>query len=300
MLFVALTGCNKKEVPELNFDVKPEKATYKVGEAVNFIISGNPEQLSFYSGEDGHKYIYKDRLQAQSENITLEFATNRRYGTDAQQPQSFRILASQTFSGKYETAAINTTEWIDITAAFTLSGIQSTDVAYVSSGVVNLTTLNTTGFTLDKAKPVYFAFKYTGVTGSTQPRWWVNKFDLKTTTTTGQVLPVASIATAGWTSVKVLSTSPVGWTFGTDYILKYQGGAATIGNNQVWAISNALYLTKVQPDTGVALKNMSTRIDNYKFVYTTSGTFTATFVAANANVYGESKTTKEVQVIVEP
>ncbi len=300
LLLIGLGGCNKKEVVTLKFDVKPEKATYKKGESVNFLITGNPEQISFFSGEEGHKYQYKDRTQAQSDNITLEFATNRRYGTDAQQPQSLRLLVSQTFNGKYEATSINPTEWIDVTSSFTLSGLQSTDAAYVSSGVVNLTSLSSLGFTLDKAKPIYFAFKYTGVTGSTQPRWWVNKFDIKTTTTDGQVLPVASISSAGWTPVKVLTTSPVNWVFGTDNILKFQGGGATVGSNQVWAVSNGLNLTKVQPDAGVALKNMSTRMDNYNYTYNTVGTYTVTFVASNINVYGESKTIKEVQVTIEP
>jgi hypothetical protein len=300
LLILALAACNKKEVLQLDFDVKPEKASYKVGETVNFQISGNPDQVLFYSGEEGHKYIYKDRTQAQSDNITLEFATNRRYGLDAQQPNSFRLLASQTFNGKYDAANVNPADWVDITGAFTLSGIQSTDAAYVSSGVVNLTALTAQGFTLDKSKPVYFAFKYTGVTGSTQPRWWVNKFDLKTTTTDGQVLPVASISSATWTPVKVLTTSPVNWTFGSDLILKFQGGGATIGSNQVWAISGGLSLTKVKPDAGVALKNMSTRMDNYTYRYTAAGNYTVTFVASNVNVYGESKSIKEVQVVVTP
>ncbi len=300
LLLIGLFGCNKKEVIVLDFDVKPEKSSYKVGEAVNFIITGNPDQVLFFSGAEGHKYAYKDRTQAQSDQITLEFATNRRYGLDAQQPQSFRILASQTFGGTYTSAGVNPADWIDITSAFTLSGTQSTDVAYVSSGVVNLTSLTSLGLTLDKAKPIYFAFKYTGVTGTTQPRWWVNKFDIKTITTDAQVLPVASIATAGWTSVKVLATSPVSWIFGTDNILKFQGGGATVGSNQVWAISAGLSLTKVQPDTGVALKNMSTRMDAYQHTYTIAGTYTATFIASNVNIYGESKTMKEVQVNIVP
>lgn len=300
LLLIGLGGCNKKEVPVLNFDVKPEKSTYKVGQPVNFLITGNPEQVQFFSGEEGKKYIYKDRTQAESDKITLEFATNRRYGLDAQQPNSLKVLASQAFNGKYEAASINVAQWIDVTSAFTLSGIQSTDAAYVSSGVVNLTTLSTVGLTLDKAKPIYFAFRYNGTTGTTQPRWWVNKFDVKTTTSDGQVLPIATISSATWTPVKVLPTSPVNWTFGSDNILKFQGGGATVGSNEVWAISGGLNLTKVKPDAGVALKNMSTRMDNYSYTYTAAGTYTVTFVASNANIYGESKTVKEVKVVIEP
>ncbi|WP_245584840.1 DUF5017 domain-containing protein [Pedobacter glucosidilyticus] len=300
LLIMLFSACNKKEVTELSFSVKTEKNSYKVGDTVKFLISGNPEQLIFYSGLEGSRYIYKDRTVAESDNITVEFATNRRYGSDVQQPRSFRVFASQKFNGQYTEANINeSADWTDITTAFTLSGLQSNDNTYVSSGVVNLLSLSSLGLTLDKSKPVYFAFKYNGVTGSTQPRWWVNKFDIKMTTTDGQLLTVADIGTAGWTSVR-FGTSPVSWLFGTDRILKFAGGAANVLSNQVWAVSNALNLTKVKPDSGVALKNMSTRLDEYTFIYNRAGTYTVTFVGSNVNIYGETKTVKELELTINP
>lgn len=301
VLLMILASCNKKEVTELNFEVNPEKANYEVGDTVKFNLSGNPEQLVFFSGEEGHKYIYKDRTTAESDLITLEFATNRRYGSDSQQPESLTLFASQKFNGKYKAESIDAdADWTNITSAFTLSGSQSNNDTYVSSGVVNLTELSSVGFNLDKTMPIYFAFRYKGVTGFTQPRWWINKFDIKTTTTDGQILVVADIASAGWTPVKVLPTSPVNWTFGTDNILKYQGGGGTTGSNEVWAVSNALNLTKVQPDSGTPLKNMSTRLDEYSYVFTKAGTYKVTFVASNINVYGESKVIKEIEILVNP
>jgi hypothetical protein len=300
LLLMLFSACNKKEVAELNFSVRTEKTSYKAGDTVKFILSGNPEQLIFYSGLEGSKYVYKDRTNAESENITLEFATNRRYGLDSQQPQSFKVFASQKFNGQYTEANINeSADWVDITSAFTLSGLQSGDATFVSSGVVNLLTLSSLGFTIDKTKPVYFAFKYNAVTGFTQPRWWVNKFDIKMTTTDGQLLTVAEIGTSGWTSVK-FGTSPVAWTFGTDRILKFQGGGTTTLSNQVWAVSNALNLTKVKPDVGTALKNMSTRLDSHTFTYKQAGTYKVTFVGSNVNIYGESKVVKELELTINP
>ncbi|WP_256009927.1 DUF5017 domain-containing protein [Desertivirga xinjiangensis] len=301
LLMIILASCNKKEVTELTFDVKTDRTTYNVGDTVNFLLSGNPDQLVLFSGEDGHKYIYKDRTEAQSDLFTLEFATNRRYGSDVQQPQSLRLFASQTFNGQYQPESINeSADWTDITSAFTLSGIQSTDAAYVSSGTVDLTRLANLGFNLDKSKAVYFAFRYKGNTGSNQPRWWINKFDIKITTTDGEALTVADISTAGWTAVKVLPSSPVNWIFGEDKTVKFQGGGATVLSNHVWAITKGLNLTTVEPDKGVALKNMSTRMDSYPYVFTKEGVYTVTFIASNVNIYGESKVIKEVQVKVEP
>lgn len=299
-LLMILAGCNKKEVTKLDFEVRTDKASYHVNDTVNFIFSGNPEQLSFFSGEEGHKYIYKDRTFVESNLITLEFATNRRYGSDVDQPQSLRLFASQTFNGIYTAENIDEAEdWVDITDAFTLS-IPKGDDTYTSSGIVNLTELSSQGFNLDKSKPVYFAFRYRGVTGTTQPRWWVNKFDIKTVTTDSQILTVTDIANGGWTPIKVLPESPVNWVFGTDNILKFQGGNAAVLSNHVWVLTKGLNLTKVQPDAGVALKNMSTKMDSYPYVFTEPGTYTVTFIASNVNVYGESKVIKNVEITVNP
>jgi len=306
---VALLGfsaCEKREVTPLSLDVATSQTTYQVGDTVIFNISGNPEQLMFYSGEIGHNYMYKDRTQAESDLITLEFASSRNYGSDAQQPKSLRLLASQTFNGTYAVENIDEgTDWVDITDAFTLSGVRS-DGTYISSGVVNLTQLGSLGFDLDISKPVYFAFKYTGVTGSTQPRWWINKFDIKTTTIDGQVLAVASIGTAGWQQIKVLPASPVSWTFDKDVnglvtAAKFQGGGAAVLSNQVWLMTQGLVLTTVQPDKGVPIKDVRDRMDTYKYIYTKPGTYKVVFVGANINVYGESRDIKELTIeVVEP
>lgn len=293
---LALSACEKQEVASLKLDVSTSRTVYKVNDTVIFKISGNPDQLMIYSGETGHKYIYKDRNQAESDLITLEFATNRRYGLDAQQPNSLRLLASQTFNGVYSAENINeAADWVDITSAFTLSGIRGDDL-YVSSGVVNLTQLTSLG--LDKSKPVFFAFKYNGVTGSTQPRWWINKFDVNTTTTDGQVLGVASIANAAWKQVKVLPQSPVNWVFGTDNTVKFQGGGAAVLSNHVWAITKGLVLTNVQPDKGVPIKDIRDRMDEYQYIFTKPGIYKVTFVGANINIYGESRDVKELEITV--
>ncbi len=299
-ILLGFSACEKREVASLSLDVTTSKLTYKVGDTIAFKISGNPDQLKLYSGEAGHKYIYKDRTTAESSGVTLQFATNRRYGSDAQQPKSLRVLASQAFNGNYTADNVNeSADWIDITSAFTLSGIQSGDT-YVNSGVVNLASLSSLGFNLDITKPVYFAFKFTGVTGSTQPRWWVNQFDINTTTTDGEVLGVTSIGSAGWTQVKVLPESPANWSFGTDNTVKFAGGGATVGSNQVWAITKSLILTTVLPDTAVPIKDIRDRLENFSYIFTQPGTYVMTFVGANVNIYGENTAVKELTITVAP
>lgn len=291
-----LQSCEKKEAIPLNLEVHTDKNSYKVGEQVLFHISGNPDQLTFFSGEEGHKYVYRERTKAIPQAVTLEFSSNRRYGTDVQQPNSLRLLVSQQFAGVYQPDAIKESDWVDITAAFKLSGIQANDATYVSSGQVDLSKLSASGFNLNANAMVYFAFKYTGTNGSTQPRWWINQFSLNTETTEGITLPIANLQGAAWTSIG-LENSPVSWLLSSAG-LRFQGGGATIGSNHVWAISKPLDLTSVTPDKGVALKNMSTRMDTYAYSFTTPGTYEITFVGSNSNVYGEYPVVKTVELEV--
>lgn len=294
--FLFFQSCEKKESVPLDMEITLDKTSYRVGEEVLFHISGNPDQLTFYSGEQGHKYVFRERLKAEPSAITLAFATNRRYGSDAQQPNSLRLLASQTFSGNYTSDALNEEDWVDITAAFTLSGIQASDNTYQESGLVDLSTLSSIGLQIAYDKPIYFAFKYTGVTGSTQPRWWINAFDLNTITTDGVTLAIADLQSAAWTSVG-LDDSPVAWMLNANG-LRFQGGGAAVGSNNVWAITTPLDLTSVTPDQGLALKNISTRMDQYVHVYEEPGEYEVTFVGANTNIYGGNAVVKTVRVLV--
>jgi hypothetical protein len=301
ILLMLFAACNKKEVPELDFSVRTEKSSYRVGDTVRFLLSGNPDQVVFYSGLVGNKYIYKDRTKAESDNVALEFNSNRRFGTDPQQPVSLRLLASQKFNGSYLEADLNeTADWVDITSAFTFSGNQTSQDVYVNSGVINLLSLTSLGLTIDKTKPIYFAFKFVGNTGSTQRTWRLTKFDINLTASDGQVLPVTNIAGAGFTSVR-FGTSPSNWTFtaGTN-LLTITGGAPTALNNQVWAITSPINLLNVLPDKGAPLKNMTTRADQYSFIYNQPGTYKVTFDAFNINVYGESRSVKEIDLTINP
>lgn len=66
ILCLLLSACNKKEVlaPDFNVSIGQEKTTFKVGEQVDFTFSGNPNYITFYSGEPGHIYEFRDRITA--------------------------------------------------------------------------------------------------------------------------------------------------------------------------------------------------------------------------------------------
>lgn len=300
IIALGLSSCNKKEAVELKFNIEPTKTSYKVNDTVTFKVSGNPDQLTFYSGEEGRQYIYKDRLFAESDEITLEFATHKRYGTAATQPNTISLFASQKYNGSKST--FSEQDWVDISSAFTFSPFDGAE-NYTPSGVVNLLQLSNLGLNIDKEKPIYFAFKYQGLSNaSAQPRIFINKFDIKTKTKEGKVIPVLTLATGGWSSLKIGNTA-VDWIIdggANTTRLRNQGAAANAPANESWIMTKGLFLTSVIPDKGVALKNMSTRIGEYNYVFTKAGTYKVTFVASNENVYGGDKVIKELEIVVNP
>lgn len=57
--------------------------TVKKGETVNFNLTGSPDFITFYSGELGHQYIYRKRLDGNIDDIksaTLNFTVWAQYG----------------------------------------------------------------------------------------------------------------------------------------------------------------------------------------------------------------------------
>ena len=77
---LVMTSCNKEMTkgledvsvsvtPGANVTVDGLTVTVNRGEPVVFNINGEPDFVTFYSGETGHQYTYKDRYETQVEDI---------------------------------------------------------------------------------------------------------------------------------------------------------------------------------------------------------------------------------------
>lgn len=74
---VATTG-------EVSFD--GQTITVKKGTPVEFHFNGDPDFLTFFSGEDGKKYEYRERIaidENEVESSTLNFTLTPQYGKPA-------------------------------------------------------------------------------------------------------------------------------------------------------------------------------------------------------------------------
>jgi acetoin utilization deacetylase AcuC-like enzyme len=73
VLLLALLGtaaCNKKEVAPLHFQVTVSGYSFRAGDTVQFVFTGNPDLITFYSGEDGHRYDHRHDLDSTGDALS--------------------------------------------------------------------------------------------------------------------------------------------------------------------------------------------------------------------------------------
>lgn len=200
--------------------VSDERLTKKVG------ITLKPGVISVVDGKREEPDTTK-----KIEKTKLEFTSYRQYGN---QSNSLSIWVSTDFSGNYTEEGINNATWTEITSRAVLStGLDNTP-----SGPINLSDLASRG-------PIYLAFRYMGVGGTTQRAWTIKNLVIKNQLDDDTEYPIATIGDAGWTWVRLNpSSSQQRWQI-TDTQLQFVGGNETYGSNLGWVITKALDLKKL-------------------------------------------------------
>ncbi|MEO7461871.1 MAG: DUF5017 domain-containing protein [Ferruginibacter sp.] len=281
---IVFASCSKElSIDPLVFNVTTASTTYQAGDTVNFKFSGNPEFISFYSGEEGHNYDFRERTTIDG-IPQLKFTSYAQFGT---QTNTLQLLASNDFSGTYNATNLNQATWTDITSRATLS----TGANNTPSGIIDLSDF------LAQKKPIYIAFKYTGTTGSTQKTWTINNLTLDLLKTNNTTLPITDLASGGWAQVDILGPAAK-WTYNATQ-LRIAGGGATNPDNEDWVVSKLLYLNNIAPDVAVPIKNITQKMDSYDYVFTQPGTYKIVFLAANATADKQSSTTKEITLTIQ-
>jgi hypothetical protein len=304
MLFciASLYSCKKNQVKTPDFDVLVEKQTYKVNEVVNFDFKGNPDIITFYSGEPNKVYANSQRISALSKT-TMDFITTSSGGN---QLSSLSLLVSTDFLGKGADntgtiSNISKATWTDITNRATLSNGASTP-----SGTIDLTDFATAG------KPVYVAFKYTATSGSIQRKWTVTNPRIVNTLPDLTAFTLADYTSAaianngnsniispGWLSVNVLNTYNWALSSNTFTITGATTASAATSPAEAWLFTGPVDLTRTVPDFGVVVKDITNGTVPYSYVFKAPGVYKATFVATNSN-QDESKTQfRELTITVE-
>ena len=287
ILLIAANACTKKDVPPVSFDVTTATGTYKVGDTVNFTLSGDPDYIVFYSGENGHQYQYRNRTSAIGGTPILNFLSYEQYGKHT---NTLHLLVSSNFDGNYDSSDVNAASWTDITNRATLSTGQNN----TASGNISLADF------VSPDTPIYLAFKYAdqqdGV--NSQRTWTIDSLYLVNHLPDSIGSTLLSVANSVWLGVNMLNTT-VNWAISST-TLKIAGGAATAPSNEDFLISQPINLTTVSSDTGVPIKIISDPVlKSYQYVFAKPGTYTITFDARNANIYSATEALKTLTITVQ-
>jgi hypothetical protein len=312
LFILAVYGCNKDiTLNELQFEVSADKNVYNVGDSVGFNIQGNPDMITFYSGEIGKRFEYRNRSEADG-IPQLQFSSLRANGT---QPNSLRLMVSNDFTGAVPGDTVTTVAniakatWTDITGRATLSTGST-----VSSGIIDLSDFAVQG------KPVYIGFKYVGVAGSVQNKWTITALTVKNVLPDATVYTIVNLSagspitnygvtttnSTGWAGYPVANTYK--WSLSSNTSLSITGAttAASAANAESWAVSGSINLKRVSPDLGTPIKNttentvLATAITNnrYTYQYASAGEYNAVFWAGNVNINKTDSTSRTIKLTI--
>lgn len=290
MAAIVAASCKKLEVNAVDFNVSTAKQEYKVGDTVTFNFTGNPDNITFYSGELGRKYANKDRIMAKGKtelNFTYFLKPN-----GSTQTNSAFLYTSTDFNGTVSGDNINAAKWTDITNRTTFLP----DVDNLSSGTIDLSDL------VVDDKPLFIAFKYMGYSGSAQRTVQIKTFNVVNVLVNEPSYTVTDITAGGWLAANVSGTN--GWQISAGSANFFVSGATSAAGTQIantaWIVSKPLYVNSVSPDGGVPLKNMSVRLAKYDYKFTVPGNYTVVFVAANITADSEEKVVKTLTLEIKP
>jgi len=284
-----LLSCRKLEVAAPSFDVSLSATTFKAGDTVRFTFIGQADNITFYSGEPGFSYKYKDRTTAEG-SPELQFTS---YLQNKGESNTLQLLVSTDFSGAYDSAGVMQATWTDLTT----QAVLSTGADKTPSGIIDLSPFAKT------QKPVYIALRYLGYNSDSlkQPTWSIRTFDIK------HVLPdkvstIVATGQVGWAAVD-LKNPTVAWNVPTSGQVVINGTIAnsTKEDNDDWLISRAFDLRTVIRDAGVSIRDLGTAVVNsYYYIYSKPGTYTLTFVAFNDSIDEHREVVKEFTITVAP
>lgn len=291
ILAAALAACEKREVDEPSLEIMLPKTTYAVNDTLNFTMEGDADLVTFYSGQQGSEFKYRERLEAQG-TPQLSFTTNRNPAFPTGVDNTLKVLASTDFNGLLTTEAIQAATWTDLTSRGALSRLNS-DQPF---GSIDLTDVAASG------KPVYFAFKTAAPKSATaQPTWVIKGVSVDLVTEVGppqkkaNIKNMTTLSFGTWSVLNPLYT----WAAPTTAQLQSNGAAANQDDNEDWVISQAVNLKTVARDLGTSIKTTpKTKLNKFQFIYTAAGTYTAVFEVMNVNRFGNKSVLKEFVITI--
>lgn len=299
---------------DVDFNATPAAGNvYKVGEPVTFNLNGNPDYITFFSGEEGNNYKNRFRTEIAMEDIAsaeFSFAAKRQYGTEQ---KTMEVYFSDSFQGisrkdpQTDLTAIQSENWVTAVAPEDMDKASAS--AFTPMGPIDISKY---------LSHFVVAFKYQGTMNGkdAQRTWTLNQFKIRCELKSGKVIESGSATALNFSAFDVKNvengTDPyrfivsgsqdkgtwIGINISKSNEVQIQGGTKTQPDNEDWLISAPLKLNTCTPDTGLALKDMTATVKSHTHVFTQPGTYEVVFVAGNANYKGEKEKVQKITITI--
>ncbi|WP_159452564.1 DUF5017 domain-containing protein [Pedobacter nyackensis] len=283
-----LTACDKTELTDPEFDVRVEKAVYKLGDTVKFNFSGYADYLTLYSGETGKKYENRERTRADG---TVKLQVNL-FLRNVSSQKSLSLLATNDLNPLRDSADVVDAKWTDITDRLTRLPTANT-TSGVDAGLLDLTDLK------HATKPLFLAWKFKSPNNPTgvQTRWTVTVFTMTNNLPDGTVMALGTVTTFGWKAISVKNKAYAWITTGG---LFTNAPAINSGDTENWAVSAPIYPDAILRDYPVSIKDISNVMPlTYQYIYTARGKYKVTFIGSNSRSNDSKTIRKEFEITIE-
>lgn len=305
-----LGSCQKfdNEKP-LTFDVYLDSTTFKAGDPVTFKFKGgDANQISYYSGEIGNDYEYRDKERKDEiKEVFYSFSSHNVIGWE-----SVEVMVSNDFNGSNTWENVEAATWnrvdslaFDGTNKYKWSPVKSwsSDKVFTSSGYVNLSPF------MERGQPFYVAIKFKAdpqLNSGIIPAGFRFGYD--------NVL----VETIGGNFLSYITKhSDMSWNF----VSRYADAAHTLGTNnyvmsyyptsspqygkefEKWTISKKIESRDISlgASNSITLKQyVDPPIESHTHFYETPGTYKVVFLASNATVSNTQQVIKELEITVTP
>ena len=325
LLFVSLSGisCSGDITVPVSFSVSlSEGNTYRAGEPVCFDLSGQVDNLVFYSGEAGHRYEMRDRYEyepADIESITLDINYGIWYGQtqtvdDPTQLETFICTSWDDSSITWSDAAADSVAFLKMSQ----EGMPGWERLGYTDDITKIGTYVPYSYTLD-AKYVdglVIAFHFKPIETYTYVYWrrFYNIYGLLTTRFAGSPTPFTmDFFSMTWQTFMINTAPEAHYKYVTDKcgVKIASSGAYTVRFDarryystlpwplpEAWAICKPIKMNKANPDSGESIKNLQNELERYRYVYDAPGTYKAVFVGTNRTYIGSSRQVRELEFTV--
>jgi hypothetical protein len=289
---LTLSACNKVKITApSDFDVQASKTILTTKDTVTFTFDGNPDAITFYSGEPNHRYENKSRLNATPDSVLLNFATTTTAPSAITQPATLNnvsVLVSKDFNGGSDVASLQKATWTDISGRAKFA----TTTTAVASGNVHLEDQ------MNGSSPIYIAFRYiadASTATSVSRRWVVGPtpaLTIKSFFKDTSNIAASNINSAGFSNIISVSNITNTWLFANNS-LTFNAPALGSAKDEDWVISRPLQLDIISSDVGFIVKNSTVRPPSYRYNFKKAGTYKVTFVAQNLDSEKSDEVIKE-------